>query len=89
MSDQFSPTKHDGTTHLDSHEAMEMLTHRRLHFKKSLEADISPRMSSLKMNAVLQRKLTKQTDLGSAGVTDTAPESQRFSKLRTFPTSLT
>lgn len=80
MSDQFSPTKYDGTTHPDSREAMEMLTHKRLNFKKSLEADISPRMSSLQMNAMLQKKSTRQMDLGSGSTvfTSTAPESHYF-----------
>lgn len=65
-----------------------MLTHKRLNFRKSLEADISPRMSSLQMNEMLQKKSTRQTDLGSTVFTSTAPESHRFQKLRTFPTTL-
>jgi len=43
---------------------MEMLTHKRLNFKKSLEADISPRISSLQMNAMLQKKINGADGLG-------------------------
>lgn len=55
MSDQLFPAKYKDTAHLDLREAMEMLTHKSLHFRKSLEADRSPRTSPLQTNATLQK----------------------------------
>lgn len=55
MSDQLFPAKYKGTARLDLREAMEMLTHKSLHFQKSLEADRPSRMSPLQTNATLQK----------------------------------